>query len=384
MGHSPRKRRFLRLLGISVLGAALVAGTYRYYTRPAKCSPSPLIPPLRTAELGLRSQARGSLVGIQPYLEPQHYACPEAFSARLTAYMDSAQRSEYFTEASIVVFPEYIGTWLALVGEVQSSLDAPTLSRAMLPFVLKSPLRFWRAYRAAAQQGVKDPSAAAIFQLKAPPMAQTYHRTFSELARKYKVTLVAGSIVLPDPYIQEDSLFVRPGGALYNVSLVYRPDGRPEPAIVRKAFPIATELDFTQPGQVQTLPTFSTPLGRLGVLICADSWFPESYAALGTVDLLAVPSYLMGDSCWEKPWRGYSGWPTPADVTISPPTEGEAWLTYAMAGRLPQHYPAAAGINVFLKGRFWELGADGRTISLYNSQKQTIDADIVCIWIAPK
>lgn len=383
MSQAPPSRRpkWPIILGLSLLLFLLAAGG-AYYLRPISCSSAiaPL-PPLRTATIGSPAQALGSLVGLQPFLEPQHYACAQTFQARLAAYLDTARRLGYLTPHSVVVFPEYIGTWLALEGEARKSFSAQTLSEAMWPFVLKSPFRFWQAYKAAAQQNLKDPAAAAIFQLKAPQMAQTYHRTFSRLAQDYGVTIVAGSIVLPDPYIEGDSLLIRPGGPLYNISVVYRPDGRPEPTLVRKAFPIATELDFTQPGRVQDLPTFSTPLGRLGVLICADSWFPESYTALGKIDLLAVPSYLMGDSCWGKPWRGYSGWPTPPDVTTLPPTEGEAWLTYAMAGRLPAHNPNAYGINVFLRGRFWELGADGRAITTHQNQKQTLDADILCVWI---
>ncbi len=381
---APRKRRwiFVLLAGLLVGGGWLF---YTLYTKPASCPTLPLpIPALQTAELGSRAGAKGSFVGIQPFLEPHDYACAERFYQKLASYLDTAQRLGYLTPATVVAFPEYIGTWLVVEGEAERSLRAQTLSAAMVPFVIKAPWRFWQAYRAAAKQNLKDPAAAAIFQLKARQMARTYHRVFSQLAKNYGVTLVAGSVVLPDPYVEGDSLYVRPGGALYNVSLVYRPDGRPEPTLVRKAFPIATELDFTQPGRVQELPTFETPLGRLGVLICADSWFPESYAALGEVALLAVPSYLMGDSCWEKPWRGYSGWPAPADVTAQPPTEGEAWLTYAMGGRLPQHSPTATGINVFLKGRFWELGADGRATTLYQGQKQALEADLVCIWMQEK
>lgn len=31
---------------------------------------------------------------------------------------------------------------------------------------------------------------------------------------------------------------------------------------------------------VEDLPVFETPVGKLAVLICADSWFPEQYKAL--------------------------------------------------------------------------------------------------------
>jgi predicted amidohydrolase len=48
---------------------------------------------------------------------------------------------------------------------------------------------------------------------------------------------------------------------------------------------------FFEPGDLG-LPLFHTPMGRLGMLICNDMWFPEIpriYALLGA-DLLAIPT----------------------------------------------------------------------------------------------
>lgn len=324
--------------------------------------------------------APATLVGFQPYLEPVDYRCERSFAAKIEAYLDSARARGYLRPGSVAVFPEYIGTWLVLMREPGIGLRwASTLEGALTWFVLRHPWAFWKAYKQVREAGLADPSAAAVFQVKAEAIAQAYHRTFSRLSRRYGVTLVAGSVVLPGARIEKDSLVVQVGAPLENVSVVYGPDGRPFPRLVRKAFPIATELAFTRPGRVEELPTFETAVGRLGVLICADSWFPQSYQALGKVDILVVPSYLMGDSCWGLPWRGYSGWPAPADVRSDSLTEGEAWLTYAMGGRLPKWDSTAVGLNVFLRGRFWELGADGRAIAVWRGRAQSAEADIVAV-----
>lgn len=56
-----------------------------------------------------------------------------------------------------------------------------------------------------------------------------------------------------------------------------------------------------------------------------------------------------------------------------------------MGGRLARHDSSAVGINVFLKGRFWELGADGRLISTLPKEGTVLwDADVVCVELVPR
>lgn len=108
-----------------------------------------------------------------------------------------------------------------------------------------------------------------------------------------------------------------------------------------------------------------TPAGRLGVLVCADSWYPASYSALASnkPDIIAVPAFLTGNGSWSKPWKGYNGGATPGDVSLKPGalSEGEAWERLALAGRLKAS-GAHAGITVFLRGHLWDLGSDGRSL----------------------
>jgi predicted amidohydrolase len=111
------------------------------------------------------------------------------------------------------------------------------------------------------------------------------------------------------------------------------------------------------------LPVFDTPAGRLGVLVCADSWYPAVYRRLKEeqVELIAVPSYAAGKGLWEQPWQGYNGASAPADVDPQDAgkiTEGQAWEKYALSGRM-ESAGARYGVNVFLRGELWNLGTDG-------------------------
>ncbi|MBU0704873.1 MAG: carbon-nitrogen hydrolase, partial [Chloroflexi bacterium] len=291
-----------------------------------------------------------------------------------------------FNEKTIVVLPEYIGTWLVVVGENQRVYRAASIARAMRALVLSNLFSFIKTLPSAeADDAVKY----ALFRMKAAQMAEVYHDAFSRLAQKHAVTVVAGSILLPSPGVSDGRLTIG-DGPLYNVCVVYEPGGAAHESVVRKAFPIEAEQPFTARASVAELPVFDTPAGRLGVLICADSWYPSSYEILKAqrADFVAVPSYLSPSGVWGKPWRGYDGAPAPGDVDardVNRLTEGEAWLKYALAGRLAEA-GIKHGINVFLRGDLWDLGSDGHTIIVEGptvmEAKHVTGAAIVNFWLS--
>ena len=305
----------------------------------------------------------GNLLGVQAHMVTGDYAHENRFYAKLDGYLSAASQRGWLGPKTIAVFPEYIGTWLATAHEKRRVYSAGSLGMAMLPIAACHPLRF--AYHVA-RAGTADRLAYSVFRTKASDMARTYDSAFARLASKYRIHIVAGSIVLPAPRVENGRL--RAGhGPLYNVSLLYRPDGSADEQVVRKAYPVPRELGFTTPGSIADLPVYDTPAGKLAVLICADAWYPEAYAAVKAkgAELVAVPSYVEEEGAWDKPWGGYMlTTPPPADydpATAQQLTEGEAWLKFAMPGRLG---PAgiANGINVFLRGELWGMGSDGHTL----------------------
>jgi hypothetical protein len=183
---------------------------------------------------------------------------------------------------------------------------------------------------------------------------------------------------------------VTPGkGSLYNAAFVFRPDGFAESLPARKSFPVSDELPFVAAAPVSSLPVFDTPAGKLGVLVCADSWFPEAYRQLRDqgVELLAVPSASTHGYQWYDPWSGYSGWPVPEDVDrrdIGVLTERQAWGKYALAGRMASA-GARAGINVFLYGDLWDLEFNGGRWRLVsgktNIEGECDGAAVINLWL---
>lgn len=311
---------------------------------------------------------RGNLLGIQPFMETTDYLSETAFAAKIGGYLAVASEQRWLGPRTIVVLPEMLGTWLIVADEDIGVTQAASITTALRLMARHHALGVFSRVLFARE---KNRLAASIFRVKARRMAEIYTRVFGILAETYEVTVVAGSLVLPNPRVEDGVLQVG-NGPLYNTTAVFRPDGKVHDTLVRKVVLIDREQPFVTAGLEQELPVFVTPAGRLGVLICADSWFPGLYKILeeGGAEMLAVPSYLAPDAAWEQAWGGYNGAAPPPDVDtthVGQISEGQAWLTYALPRRLGAT-SMTHGLIVFLRGRLWDLGADGHTILRHGSE----------------
>ncbi len=309
-----------------------------------------------------KDTGKGNLLGIQPVMAVDDYRGADSFYRKLAAYLDEARANGLVGGKTVVVFPEYLATWLVVAGEPEGVYRSAALQGGMQVLVLSNLARFAAQFFGAKEKARIE---ASLFRLKARKMAEIYSSVFSRLAQAYGVTIVGGSILLPEPAVV-DGKVAAGRGALQNVSAVFRPDGGVEPALVRKIYPIAAELPMLSGAALEDLRVYATPAGRLGVLICADSWYPEPYARLQAqgVEILAVPSYINHAGAWEQPWLGYNGRAAPADcdpADVGRLQEGQAWKKYALVGRTAA-CGAKAGVNVFLQGQLWDMGADGRSV----------------------
>ncbi|HEY8095975.1 MAG TPA: nitrilase family protein [Methylobacter sp.] len=81
----------------------------------------------------------------------------------------------------------------------------------------------------------------------------------------------------------------REGHSLYNSAVLVGPEGLV--GKYRKLHLWNNERTYFSPGNLG-VPVFDTPYGRIGVIICYDGWFPESYrlCALQGANLVCVPT----------------------------------------------------------------------------------------------
>ncbi len=311
-----------------------------------------------------------NVVGIQPYMIPEDYLSYESFFAKMDAYFAEAKKAGYFRSNTVVLLPEYVGTWLIIAGEKESVAQAETVTGAMTLMVLSNPLKTLRFIFYHREE--QDRMAAALFRMKAQAMASIYAATFTQLSKAYGVTINAGSIVLPGAVGNGAQIVVSEKEPLYNTSFIFHPFGIVDGQVIRKSFPISSELPFVTPAPIDELNLFELPIGKTALLVCADSWYPESYARVKELgaEVILVNSYCAGDDAMDKLWRGYDGGSLPPDVDqahIGTLTEYDAWVSYALPGRLSSS-GATVGANIFLRGQLWDLGTDGQPFFVKNGQ----------------
>lgn len=310
---------------------------------------------------------RGNVLGIQPELFPADYQSLERLHLKLAAYLQSAREQGLINQKTIVVLPEHIGTWLMLTGEKNEVYQALHAKDAMNWLSASNPLQFARAWLSATGDNRMDD---AYLRMKASGMARDYQLLFGGLAKEFGVTLVAGSIALPNPSVSQGQLQVG-HGALYNASLVFNADGVPLGQPQRQLYPIYDERGFITPGDENVVSVVDTPAGRLGVLVGSDSWYPDNYRKLNEqgAQLIAVPAFVLGRDTWDRPWRGFKSVSTPPEISLKPEelSEGEAWRRLTLISQQPISQ-ATAGMSVFLRGQFWDLGTAGHSFLSNNGQ----------------
>lgn len=202
--------------------------------------------------------------------------------------------------------------------------------------------------------------------MKARSMAADYQQLFGGLAKEFGVTLVAGSIVLPEPYLK-DGVLRTGAGRLYNISLVFGADGRPLAEPQRQQFtPVSARGAIT--------PEFKlvdTPAGRLAVLIGSDSWYPGNYRALEVqgVELIAIPASITGQDNWRQPWSGLQSKSQRDEITLrrGEVNEGEAWHRLTLEGQSGSSHLRGA-VSVFLRSALWNSGSNGQSFITHQGQ----------------
>ncbi|MGB9090868.1 MAG: nitrilase-related carbon-nitrogen hydrolase [Pseudomonas farsensis] len=298
---------------------------------------------------------QGNLLGIEPLLYPSDYQNLNRLHRKLSAYLEQAKAQGLVNPRTVVVLPEHVGTWLWARGEKKELYQVTQRREAWQWLELSNPVRYGLAMLAATGD---DRRSDAHLRMKAAQMAADYQQVFGGLAREFDVTLVAGSIILPAPHVDNGVLL--PGnGPLFNTSLVFNGQGLIIGQPQFQQYPDSEFRRYVQGGQQHKLQVLQTPAGRLGVLVGSDSWYPANVEQLAeqSVQLIANPVFLSGKQAWHTPWRGNRHQPVADGLPLQrgEASEQDAWhhLTRSAGGGL-------SSMSVFMRGQFWEQAGDGQ------------------------
>lgn len=178
--------------------------------------------------------------------------------------------------AQLICFPEYNGLHLLGLLPGAERLDpSRSLDEALVVLA-----------------GQDEIEPADLFRMAGPAARRVYETTWSTLARRFGVSIVAGSLLLPDPV-----------GRLYNTLFAYGPDGRCLGA-QRKLTIFLSEAGWISPGNALTL--FHLPAATLAAPICTDHiyWETARAAIARGADVLVNPAADDEPYSWWSQARG--------------------------------------------------------------------------------
>ncbi|MGV8842379.1 MAG: hydrolase [Pseudomonas sp.] len=219
-----RKLRFslVSLLLLSICGLAVFV--FWAGQRP----PAHYLSDLRSEIIDTAALASGvadtdaNLLLIRPQLFAPDYQSPAHLRLKLAAALEQAKSAGLLGPQTLVALPEHIGTWLMGANEKVEFYQARNRQQVRDWLLLGNP---WLATKALLLNLDADRLDEALLRMKAKQMAANYQQLFSGLAREYQITLLAGSILLPAPHLENGQL--RSGsGVLRNLSLVFAKDGQ--------------------------------------------------------------------------------------------------------------------------------------------------------------
>lgn len=247
--------------------------------------------------------ARGNVLLVRPQLFALDYQSPAHLRLKLVAALDRARNEGLLDEHTWVVFPEHIGTWLLARDEKAEFYRARNRQEVRDWLLLGNPLL---AMRVLLTNLDADRLDETLLRMKAERMAEDYQTLFSGLARDYQVRVLAGSILLPGPYLRDGELHAGEG-ALRNISLSFAADG----SLLGE--PYSEDWPWQPQASGQALPH------EVGELRLERSWepgYPQSRVRLP--DGSQTPALFL---------RGRLSWPiggASRDIELVPHAAGQA------------------------------------------------------------
>ncbi|NLG84409.1 MAG: hypothetical protein GX493_07360 [Firmicutes bacterium] len=215
------------------------------------------------------------IVAVQYKWNPEvDYASPATFKATVDSIMQNVMSQVDPNIPTLVAFPEDIGLpMLFIENDIDILRSATTFADAIQKLIER---HLWDVTLFRLRYGVDW--VRALFLERSGAMARAYLDTFKEMAAKYRVYLVAGSI--PMRPVNEDGTLVNDDSTVYNLSYFFGPDGDLI-GYQKKVNLVPSEqykdengnygLDLNA-GTLEELKVFSTPFGSVAIAICYDAF----------------------------------------------------------------------------------------------------------------
>lgn len=284
-----------------------------------------------------------TLIAIQMKVTPEIYASKDSFQKALEFNMQRALEKRSAKKPILVVFPEDVGLGLIFTDEYDLVKGSSSFREAAFKIASHHQEEI-----SAIINRYHCSQARAILLMKGKKVQSIYKKSFSRLARKYHVTIVAGSAPIPSS-----------DGKIYNACFVFGPTGKVI-GIQYKVHLVELELehglDLTAAPLVK-IHAIPTEVGRIGVAICYDAFFDD------VVDRLVK----------EK-----------SDILIQPSFNVEKWTSEqvedwknGMWNHIQKNPSLKVGVNPMMVGGLWDIQPEGISSIITKSGNRTPDGYLV-------
>ncbi|WP_026953717.1 hypothetical protein [Algoriphagus vanfongensis] len=315
-----------------------------------------------------------NVVAIQPMMEVADYLTQDRYFRKLELYLEKAKSEGLIKYKTIVVLPEHIGSLLFLSGEKHKLAEKATYKEVEDILLLSNIFDFSVAYLQSDEE--QNRKHAAILRMKSKAMSEVYFQTFSTLAKTYQVHLVAGSITLAGPYVSDGQLLTDFEQPLYNISLVFDPEGELLQGPVFKKSIALSDSSYLAPGK-ESNSSFDLPfITKIDLALGKDVWFADypSYVRSESIELIINPASLISKP-FSEAWNpsDISTFDLPDSVKID--TELQAWKELGLAKQFDST-GAKAALSVFLKGDFWDYETVQQPLFLIEGDSLSVQSTV--------
>lgn len=167
---------------------------------------------------------RVDLFAVQPYMTLDDYASESAFSRKIDSLLQQTARlRDPASQAALAVFPEDLATFLVIANRGSLIGNAHTLDEAFARIgkhLFPSIIATMAKYRT---RSLKE----AFFVWTAKDVWRIWYTTMTQLAKKYNITIVAGSALLPQNRLHPNpALFRAQSARIFNFSFTIDPRGQ--------------------------------------------------------------------------------------------------------------------------------------------------------------
>lgn len=323
------------------------------------------------------------LFAVQPYMTLNDYVGEDAFYRKIEGFFVAADRMRSNSSLpALIAFPEDLASFLALAGRGRLIAKAKSLEE-VFGLIAK---KFWPDLLRAMAHSRTLSLREAFFALAAPEIWRIWHRTMSHLARRFAMTTVAGSALLPENRLGYDQEAFRAAGrAVYNLSVTYGPDGR---------FLSMTRKVNLVPGHEDALSLTPGPIGqavsavlmpettsvKIATAICYDSFVTAHTSSEPTFQslwpLLDAKGTKLAIVPSANPWPWNDPWPL--DQTSPPRLRRQQWAEESLPSALMPRRSVLAALNPHLLASLLDLHFDGQS-AIWAKR----DGQVECLAAAP-